>query len=968
MLIRSFRYFLFALIALCFSAEHLLAQNISGIINTYARALVFDYCENTVRIAGTSGFVVGDSVLIMQMTGVSIDETNTANFGTVLNENGISNIEFARISAIPDATTLRFQNALLHQYNAATGVAQIIRVPNYKDAVVTGTLKAQPWDGSTGGVVVLLASNSVTLNADISADSAGFLGGAASLLGGTPATKNDSDYFLPDQSDLAGMKGSGIAGLLPSNIGAARGAAATGGGGGNAHNSGGGGGGSFGAGGGKGGDQTNNQSYGRFPNGGIGGHAFLGHPGETCLMMGGGGGGGHQNDGGGTAGGTGGGVAILITPKLTTNGHIISAQGASGQTSLRDAAGGGGAGGAIFIDAGTSSTCLIDLRGGDGGSVDCDAFTDAFGPGGGGAGGTYWGPTPATGNIDSGSAGIIKNCTDLTVNGTTYGATPGEDNDNVYSSATIIGSSTPFTLPSANNHLDTICAGDAASISASGGDSYSWAASPDIIDPTKPQQSVSPATTKVYHVDITRGTCHYLDTVHVEVLPQPQVAFSGPTTACSGTTVTYSIPQEGTTFYTWQVTGGTPFTRVGPSIDVSWNTPGIQTITLKADNGKCSTTLTKQITVGTQVVPKILGDSNLCEGQSLVLAADAKYASYSWSTGETDSAITIAKQGSYSLTVTSGGCTGTSETRTVTVHPVPVIGINATLMLLEHPGDQSVLSANGVFAQYLWSTGEKTANITITSAGTYKLTVTDANGCSSTASIDIIDAASLPAVELGIQTTQAYAGDHIQLPISILSSRNLDKGAATDYQYTIHFDKSLLAPVGPVVSSAINGKWRSVTKQGTRSATLTTGTLDQLELIAALGDTTATPIYFDSIVWSNGKAIRTTLDSGQFILLGICHAGGTRLFSEDGRVLLSAARPNPVHDFGTLDYSLVEPGSTQLLIRDMLGRTVSTILNGEGVAGDYHAVIDAANLPNGMYDVVLRTPTQTLHSKMEVFH
>ena len=971
---RYFRFFLFAILSLCtMTGRYARAQTISGVINSYARALAFDYCQNTVTIAGTTDFAVGDSVLIMQMTGVTIDQTNTASFGTVTKENGISNVEFAQVAAITP-TTLRFKNTLLNQYNDTSGVVQVIKVPVYQDVTIKDTLRAKPWDGSTGGVLVLVASGSVTMNAPIDVSGEGFRGGGWDGSMTNTTAKFQDKWFYSIAQDSAGLKGEGIAGNISQSIGAGRGAPATGGGGGNALASGGGGGGSFGAAGGNGGYQTNSPTYGSFPNGGVGGYAFMGKAGQMTLMMGGGGGSGQESNGFGSAGGNGGGIAILITPSLTPNGKWIISRGMSASASGIDGAGGGGAGGAVYVDVPTiNGVCVAILNGGDGGKASSIKYPPyAFGPGGGGATGALWTKSNVLLNSASGIYGLVTDCTDATLNLTAYGATAGQSNGSAFPPIPIPESTIPFTAPSAALHLETICSGEKTTFSASGGDSYAWTGA-GITDPTNAQQTdITPAATTVYHVTITKGACQYIDTVHIEVLPQPKVVFSGITAACSGSKTTYTIPQEPNTTYTWQVTGGTPSATSGASIDVDWTTAGTQSITLQASNGKCSNSSVQQITVGSPVTPQIVaGKTTICSGESTTLSADATYASYLWHPGnQTTPSITVNTTGTFTLDVTSASqCSGTSSPMTVTVNPAPVTSINATLTLLDKPTDQSTLSVTGgPFASYLWSTGETTDNITVTKPGTYSVKVTDANNCDTTVTIDIIDAASLPAVELALKTISAYAGDHIILPISILSSRNLDKGAATDYSYSIRFNKSLLAPAVAEASPSINGRWRSITKQGTRAATLTSGDLDHIELIAALGDTTATPIYFDNITWSNGKAIRTTLDSGWFELLGVCHAGGTRLFSEDGHVLLAAPRPNPIHDFGTLDYSLAEIGTTQLLIRDMLGRTVTTIMNGDAIPGDYHAILDAAALPNGMYNIILRTPTQVFTSKMEVYH
>jgi gliding motility-associated-like protein len=96
--------------------------------------------------------------------------------------------------------------------------------------------------------------------------------------------------------------------------------------------------------------------------------------------------------------------------------------------------------------------------------------------------------------------------------------------------------------------------------------------------------------------------------------------------------------------------------------------------------------------------------------------------------------------GQYILIVLdAGGCVG-SDTIT--------IGTSSSLMPVI-TGPDTICSGNtatidaGVYATYLWSTGDATQTIQITAAGTYSVTVTDAGGCSGSASISVVQGNNL---------------------------------------------------------------------------------------------------------------------------------------------------------------------------------------------------------------------------------
>jgi hypothetical protein len=103
---------------------------------------------------------------------------------------------------------------------------------------------------------------------------------------------------------------------------------------------------------------------------------------------------------------------------------------------------------------------------------------------------------------------------------------------------------------------------------------------------------------------------------------------------------------------------------------------------------------------------------------------------YIWSdtdaTPRADLSISIA--GVYIVTVTSAAnCTATAS-QNVTVNTLPVAAIAQNI---------NTLTATGGLA-YIWSTNETTSLITITANGIYTVTITDANGCTNTATINAL--------------------------------------------------------------------------------------------------------------------------------------------------------------------------------------------------------------------------------------
>lgn len=370
-------------------------DTVTGVINRYARILGIDSCNSSLLIDNPSGFGIGDKVLIIQMKGALINTTNTTNFGLLSSYENAGNYEFGTIEWMQGRSIL-LMHKLKRQYDLP-GLVQLVRVPQYNNVYIKDTVTAQPWNGFTGGIVVLSATDTVKIltatGAMIDVTGKGFRGGAI-------ATKDTTRYaqqlFLYSLSAIfrGGRKGESIAHSDTSYI-AGRGNLAGGGGGGNGRSSGGGGGGNY-WGGGVGGNQFSRHTA--LPIGGKGGGALAYSNPQNKIFLGSGGGSAHAGNDSATGGKNGGGI-VIIRADVFAGGDIFAngANTAKYDTARGDGAGGGGAGGLILLDVnrfvpGVPGKFVLAVNGGNGSWVKSKPTpTDyCFGPGGGGGSGLVW--------------------------------------------------------------------------------------------------------------------------------------------------------------------------------------------------------------------------------------------------------------------------------------------------------------------------------------------------------------------------------------------------------------------------------------------------------------------------------------------------------------------------------------------------------------------------------------------------
>lgn len=126
------------------------------------------------------------------------------------------------------------------------------------------------------------------------------------------------------------------------------------------------------------------------------------------------------------------------------------------------------------------------------------------------------------------------------------------------------------------------------------------------------------------------------------------------------------------------------------------------------------------------------GSITLCEGNSFILSAPAGFTTYAWSNGLTTQQIIVNTSGNYSVSVGNGTCTSVASNPINVIvsskTPKPVVTTSGTTELCD--GASVTLTAPAGFT-YLWTSGQTTQSITVTTAGNYAVSVTDGSNCPS---------------------------------------------------------------------------------------------------------------------------------------------------------------------------------------------------------------------------------------------
>jgi hypothetical protein len=314
----------------------------------------------------------------------------------------------------------------------------------------------------------------------------------------------------------------------------------------------------------------------------------------------------------------------------------------------------------------------------------------------------------------------------------------------------------------------TFCTGGSVTLTASAGASYLWSNG-------MTTQSIGVSTSGNYSVTVTNASgCSGTSapaTVTVNQPPAPTITAGGPTTFCAGGSVTLTSSPAAS--YLWS-NGAT-------TQSITSTAAGNYSVTVTDANGCTGTSSATAVTVNPLPIATITasGATSFCQGGTVTLTANAS-SSYLWSTGATSQSIVVNASGSYSVTVTNAnGCSATSQSTVVTVNALPTPTITPSGPTTFCNGGQVTLTASAG-SSYQWSTGATTQSITVSSGGTYKAFVTDANGCGAfTNSVTVVVNATVrptitPAGPLGI-----CSGTNVTLTASAGSAYHWSTGAVT---------------------------------------------------------------------------------------------------------------------------------------------------------------------------------------------
>ena len=436
------------------------------------------------------------------------------------------------------------------------------------------------------------------------------------------------------------------------------------------------------------------------------------------------------------------------------------------------------------------------------------------------------GTTPLSISWSNGDSG--NTASNLTAG--TYSATVTDANNCTETLSVTIAEPTELAI-STFSSVDVSCFGDndgSASAEAEGGTApytYLWSngdggSSVQNLSAGSYTASIIDANGCVFTQDFTINEPSALATTQVNL---SQVDCNGEATGAISL-----IGTGGTTPYTYQWSNG----DTNPSIsNLAAGTYGL-TIT---DAQQCDFTtsflieepslLTIDDVIATDV--DCFGDAS---GAAEILAAGGTAPhTYQWSTGSTNSAINNLSAGTYVFTVTDANGCSTVSSATIN-EPTPLANTSSTTPVDcfgASTGSATVSSQGGTAPYtYLWSNGQNGANQTNLAAGTYSVTIEDANSCSEILSVEITEPQALSLSSPSITPVLCFGEANGSIELS-------PAGGTAPYQADWSTGDS-----GLILDNLLAGDYQVILTDANQCSVTETITIDEPEELVTIVDAT----------------------------------------------------------------------------------------------------------------------------------
>ncbi len=274
----------------------------------------------------------------------------------------------------------------------------------------------------------------------------------------------------------------------------------------------------------------------------------------------------------------------------------------------------------------------------------------------------------------------------------------------------------------------TFCSDSPTTLTSSVGTSYLWSNGATT-------QTITPSSSGTYTVQVTNASgCQSAASTGstITINPTPSITLGTLTnpSACGSTTGSIAVNGTGSGSVSWSGAASGSASVASLPTTIPNLGAGSYAIILTSGAGCASNTIMGSLTDPGAPTPPVITPSStiLCPGGAVTLTSSYTSGN-TWSTSSTASSISVTSAGTYTVQVTSAGCTSTSNPITIT--DAAPFSVNAGSDQAVCSGTSVTLTGTSTGSPTLgWSNGvQDGVSFVPSGTTTYTLTGTDGNGC-----------------------------------------------------------------------------------------------------------------------------------------------------------------------------------------------------------------------------------------------
>jgi hypothetical protein len=278
-----------------------------------------------------------------------------------------------------------------------------------------------------------------------------------------------------------------------------------------------------------------------------------------------------------------------------------------------------------------------------------------------------------------------------------------------------------------------------------------------------------------------------------------------------------------------------------------------------------------------------------------------------------------------------------------------------------------------------WSTNATTQAITVTSSGSYSVTVTDNNGCSASSNATTVSVSNAPIPTITASATQACSGDQVTLTASTADSYTWSNGATAQSIQVTNTGSYSVTTTNTNACAGV-GASDAVTVTFTATPTAAGSFTTNGDVVTFTNTSSGAASYsWDFGDFSNSSAfapVHAYAANGNYTVIltainGTCT--DTAVFNVAITVSLEelmgmanlTVYPNPAFENAIVSFDNTLGNSFDIQLIDQLGRVIMTQNNIQSY-GSNMISLNLVNLSEGMYSIQLMSNQNTISKRLIV--